>query len=313
MTTQTALRLPQAFILRRLHSLTGLFLVIYILEHLLTNSQAALFIGEDGKGFVDAVNAIHDLPYLPVIEIVLLGLPIFIHLVWGIMYLRTSLANSHSTDGTKPALKQYSRNHAYTWQRITSWVLVVGIIAHVIHMRFMEFPVSAQMNGQEYYMVRVTDDAGLLPLSKRLGFRILDPDQVEEEKKQMSLVGIEASETLLEKQKQRQEIEWAHALGEFSLKNNEVLIVANSFGLADLLMVRDVFKMPLMIVLYTLFVLAACYHGFNGLWTAMITWGVTLTERSQLWMRRIAIFLMILVAFLGLATIFGTYWFNLKQ
>ena len=83
--------------------------------------------------------------------------------------------------------------------------------------------------------------------------------------------------------------------------------MAPSFGIAELLMVRDTFKSPLMILLYTGLVLAACFHGFNGLWTFMISWGITLTARSQRLMRTLATGLMVLVTFLGLAAIWGTY------
>ena len=90
-------QLPKAFIWRRLHSLTGLWLVIFLIEHLLTNSQAALWIGDDGSGFVRGVNLIKSLPYLRAIEIFLLGMPIVLHLIWGIIYLRTGDANSFSS------------------------------------------------------------------------------------------------------------------------------------------------------------------------------------------------------------------------
>ena len=78
-------------------------------------------------------------------------------------------------------------------------------------------------------------------------------------------------------------------------------------------MVRETFKMPLMIAIYTILVLSACFHGYNGLWTFMISWGINLTKRSQRHMLRFCIFVMLLVAFFGLAAIFGTYWINLKQ
>src|ERR1700719_477349 len=81
--------IPQAFIWRRAHSLTGLWLVLFLIEHLIVNSQAALFVGDNGNGFVNAVNSIKDLPYLPVIEIFLLGVPFLIHGLWGIKYLLT--------------------------------------------------------------------------------------------------------------------------------------------------------------------------------------------------------------------------------
>ena len=71
--TSTALAIPKAFLWRRLHSIAGLWLVIFIISHLFTNSQAALLIGDDGQGFINAVNAIHNLPYLPLIEIAVGG------------------------------------------------------------------------------------------------------------------------------------------------------------------------------------------------------------------------------------------------
>ena len=133
-------RIPNSFILRRLHSLTGVFLALYLFEHLLTNAQAARYLGENGQGFIDSVNWIHSLPFLKAIEILLLGVPIAIHLIWGIRYLFTGAPNSFNTNGTKPALPEYPRNHAYTWQRITSWILVFGLIGHVIQMRFIDYP-----------------------------------------------------------------------------------------------------------------------------------------------------------------------------
>lgn len=67
--TAAAAAIPKAFIWRRLHSLMGLWLVLFLIEHLLTNSQAALWLGDNGRGFVNMVNAIHNLPYLEVIEL----------------------------------------------------------------------------------------------------------------------------------------------------------------------------------------------------------------------------------------------------
>lgn len=281
--------IPAPFLWKRLHSLTGLFFVLYLFEHLLVNSQAALWIGDDGSGFVEAVNAIHRLPFLPFIEIFLLGVPIALHTFLGIRYLMTSESNSSRGDGTKPSLPQYPRNHAYTWQRITSWILLFGLVFHVIHMRFMEYPTFAKDGSEHHYMVRLNEDAGLRDLSKRLDVQIYDAGQ------------INASSP------------WFTAVQKKPLQPGEVLAVASSFGSADLLVVRDTFKMPLMIAIYTIFVLAACFHGFNGLWTFMISWGINLTQRSQKLMRGLCNFLMLLVAFFGLAAIYGTYWINLKQ
>ncbi len=309
--------IPQAFIWRRLHSITGVFIVLFLISHLLTNSQAALFVGEDGSGFVDAVNSIHNLPYLPFIEIALLAVPILIHMVWGIRYLQTGELNSFRSDGTTPSLPEYSRNRAYSWQRITSWVLLFGILAHVIQMRILEYPVSTKVDNETHYMLPVSLDAGLITLAQRLNVRLLTQKMIDFEKtaepaspEWWSLPS--AKEQLVEQRRHQQEA-WAKALDARALKEGEVLAVAPDFGTIELLLVRDTFKSPLMIALYTLFVLAACFHGFNGLWTSMITWGVTISEKAQKNMLFVSTALMVAVTFLGLAAIWGTFWLNLKQ
>lgn len=308
---------PQAFVWRRLHSLAGLWLVLFVIYHLFTNSQAALLFGHDGAAFIHSVNAIHDTPFLPVAEIALLGFPILIHTIWGIKYLMTAKYNSFGRTGHTPYLPEYPRNHAYTWQRITSWLLIVGIIAHVVHMRFIEYPASASKGQNHFYMVRVTEDEGLYTLAARLGVQLYTPQEVQalKEKAPSSIreKGSLSSKELLEDQRIQQDQGWLHALEKRPLKEGELMAVSANFGTAELLMVRDTFKIPYMLVLYTLLVLTTCFHAFNGLWTFMISWGITLTQRAQNWMRVLSTALMVGVAGLGLAAIWFTYWINLKS
>jgi succinate dehydrogenase / fumarate reductase cytochrome b subunit len=117
----------------------------------------------------------------------------------------------------------------------------------------------------------------------------------------------------IDQQKEHEEANWVAALEKRPLRKGDVIVVANNFGTAELLMLRDTFKMPIMIALYTLFVLTACFHAFNGVWTFMIKWGVTLSERSQRVMRTITTVIMVAVTTLGLSAIWLTYWINLKQ
>ena len=50
-------------------------------------------------------------------------------------------------------------------------------------------------------------------------------------------------------------------------------------------MVRNTFKSPLMMAFYTLLVLSACFHGFNGLDLHDLV-GRDLTEHSQkIWLK----------------------------
>ena len=261
--------IPKPFLIRRLHSITGLFITLYLIEHLFVNSQAALFFGDDGRDFISSVNGIHSLPYLRLIEITFLALPIFIHGYYGIYYLKQAAYNSYSTDGSAPGLPQYRRNQAYTWQRLTSWILLFGIIFHVYHMRIKQYPEVVEEGNQQSYLVEVEKDSGYQTLAPRIGVQL-------------------------------EEI------------NGKTFAKAKDFGTAELLVVRESFKNPLTIGLYTLFVLAACFHGFNGLWTFCLSWGVIITERSQKIVLKFCYGLMAVVAFLGLIAIYGTYWINLR-
>src|SRR5690606_33729879 len=100
-------------------------------------------------------------------------------------------------------------------------------------------------------------------------------------------------------QKSMQEQKFLKVLSGFSLKEYQIVAVAPSPGAAMLLSLRDTFKNPLMALLYTLFVLSAAFHAFNGFWTFLITWGVILSMNSQKVMRKIAFVGMILLSFLG--------------
>ncbi len=324
--------LPSAFFWRRVHSLMGLWLVLFLMEHLLTNSQAALLLGDNGRMFVQMVNGLHNLPFLPVIEIVLLGVPFLVHMIWGLQRLFTAKSNSKSSDGSTPNLKGYGRNHAYTWQRISSWILLFGIIGHVVQFRFLDLPVQLNQGKASYYFVRVEMDNGLYTVADRLGVTLYDQAAInhqqkliEERSSEMALLDTakelpdggnydEQKAMLLQSaQHFEQKQAWVKALSKMPLKESEVIVEAKDFGTATLLTVRDTFKNPIYVGLYTIFVLAACFHGFNGLWTACITWGVVLKVSAQKAMLKGAWVLMAIVTFLGLAAIWGTYWLNLRN
>jgi succinate dehydrogenase / fumarate reductase cytochrome b subunit len=259
-------KIPKPFIMRRLHSILGLWLVVFLFEHLLINSQAALYFFDEGTSFIRMVNQLEELPYLPLIEIVFLGLPFLIHGVWGALYLRTAKMNAHQTDGSSPSLHQYKRNRAYSWQRITAWILVPLIFLHVLQMRFLDRPEAIVKAQETWFKLQVQEDAGLRSVVGRLKGEIVDID-----------AGV-------------------------------AQVVLPDAGSAIFLMVRETFKSPIMVILYSIFVIVACYHAFNGLWTFMITWGITLTRRSQRRMRTITNVLMTITTILGLMAAWGVYW-----
>ena len=332
--------IPKAFIWRRLHSLMGLWFVLFLMEHLLTNSQAALWLGDSGKGFVDMVNALHNLPYLEVIEVTLIGAPILLHAVLGVKYLFTGKFNSGKSDGSTPSIS-LPRNRAYTWQRITSWILLFLLVFHVVKFRFVEYPENIPIAGEMHYGVRVSVDDGLYTVADRLHAKLYDKAAIAAEIEKFE--SRKAESTLIEmadKMKQEEDLSWegpaaqdySHqkavistsaqhysesasfvaALEKVHLKQGEVLAVSKDFGTATLFSVRDTFKSPIYIGLYTIFVLAACFHACNGFWTFLITWGWILKMSAQRAWTTVAVVMMAILMFLGLAAVWGTYWVNLS-
>ncbi len=169
--------IPRAFVWRRLHSLMGRWLVIFLIEHFVTNSQATLWLGDDGIGFVRLVNLYHDLPYMQVIEIALLAFPIALHGIMGVRYIFTAKSNSLPTDGSKPSMRK-GRSFAYTLQRYTAWILLVGIILHVLQMRFLDNPKKVVVEDQKEYLVKLNFDSGLNTLAPRLHVDLLDSQEI---------------------------------------------------------------------------------------------------------------------------------------
>jgi succinate dehydrogenase / fumarate reductase cytochrome b subunit len=300
------------FIWRRVHSLMGLWLVVYLLVHLIVNSQAALWIGDDGIGFVRMVNLLESLPYLQAIEWLLIGVPLIIHGIWGVKRALQSKFNSFGGGGKAPHLT-YSRNRAFTWQRLTSWVLLIGIIAHVVQMRFLHFPAKVEVDNQVRYLNRITVDDGLYTLAARLHVQLYTEEEISRLHTETVGQATTVEERLVQAQAEEQHRKWIDKLSSFRLGENEVVAEAAIPGTAMLLMVRDQFKSPLMAILYTIFVLAAAYHAFNGFWTALITWGAILSYRSQKAMIPISLAGIFLLSFLGLAAIWGSYWINLRN
>lgn len=327
--------IPKEFFWRRIHSIFGLLILLFLIEHFLTNSQSALLFGESGEGFIRAVNFIKNLPYLPVIEILIIGIPILVHAVLGIKYLFTAKFNSFPNSGKSPSLYKYKRNQAYTFQRITSWILLVGIIAHVSYMRFYRYPTHARLAEQTYYFTRLDLDPGLYSVSARLGVKLYSEDQIKsylESLSQKKQTGdeisaeaqkvLESSSNEFNRNEQKLMIQWQNyeqkkefieALTKKKIEKNQVIAQCPDFGTATLLMVRDSFKSVYKAILYTIFVLAASFHGFNGLWTFCITWGFVIKQRSQSKMVNVCYAVGALVALLGLASIWGTYWINLAK
>jgi succinate dehydrogenase / fumarate reductase cytochrome b subunit len=117
------------FLLRRLHSLTGLVFGGYLIVHLLVN--ATLVEGARHAGgptvFQQQVDKIHSLPFLAVVETLLIYLPILYHTVYGVWITATGQPNV----GHYP----YTKNWFYVFQRASAVVLVFFMLFHILGMK----------------------------------------------------------------------------------------------------------------------------------------------------------------------------------
>lgn len=114
------------FLLRRLHSLTGIIPIgVFLIEHLLTNSMAAY--GGPEK-FNEDVHFLHGLPYLALLEIFGIFLPLAFHALYGI---RIAMTAKHNV-----VQYPYMENRRFFMQRMTGYIAFVFVIIHLAKFRF---------------------------------------------------------------------------------------------------------------------------------------------------------------------------------
>lgn len=126
------------FLLRRLHSLTGIVPVgLFLMTHLLTNSSIVWGMldakkSEYGHGgvvtFQHEVDFIHSLPFLIIIEVFGLWLPIAFHSILGWYYSTTGKSNTDRY--------AYQGNWRYRLQRLSGYIGVFFIFYHVATLRW---------------------------------------------------------------------------------------------------------------------------------------------------------------------------------
>ncbi|HHN77669.1 MAG TPA: succinate dehydrogenase [Phycisphaerales bacterium] len=204
------------FLLRRLHSLSGIVPIgVFLIVHLTTNAsviwgaangRAAPYAADAaGRGvatFQHEVNFINNLPLLLLIEVFGLWLPIAFHVILGIVYAMTGSKNTQTY--------AYTGNKRYLLQRLSGYVGVLFIFYHVASLRW--------------------------------GWTFLVPNGTE----------------------------WSHHFAASTL-------AAALKGEAGMWTTPGVIVSAFYFVGVSLLV----YHFANGLWTAAITWGITVSEAAQ--------------------------------
>jgi len=205
------------FLLRRLHSLSGIVPIgVFLIGHLTTNSsiiwgvlngraarhaEGAGPLGTGVATFQEEVSWINNLPFLLLIEITL-WVSIGFHAALGVYYARTGRSNT--------ARYAYQDNWRYTLQRLSGYVALLYIFYHVATLRW--------------------------------GWTWLVPGGAK----------------------------WSHEYASSTL----AMALRGS---------EDAYTVGGMVVVafYFLGVTASVFHFANGLWTAAITWGLTISAQAQ--------------------------------
>ena len=220
------------FLLRRLHSLTGIVPIgVFLFPHLFTNSSimwarwtsptSTVPPVERGiQTFQEEVDFIHGLPFLTLIEVFGIWMPLAFHAVFGVWFASQGKANVQRY--------AYQDNWRYVWQRLTGYVAFLFIFMHVSSLRW----------GWTY--------GGLFP----------------------SFDAHHAASTTAEH------------------------FQKGSMGLA-------------MAAFYLACVLAIVFHFANGLWTAGITWGLTLSTGAMKRWGQVCASVGIVLAVAGVLSVYG--------
>ncbi len=114
-----------SFVLRRLHSLSGIVPIgAFLIEHFISNSESTNGV----QAYNDQVKFLTSLPFVHVLEWVFIFLPLLYHALYGIYIWYRGDSNV----GEYP----WTGNWLYTSQRWTGIIAFVYILYHVIDMRF---------------------------------------------------------------------------------------------------------------------------------------------------------------------------------
>lgn len=143
------------FLIRRLHSLSGLVFGGYVCVHLLVNAS----ILGGAEMFQNNVHNIHSLgPILPLVEWTAILVPMLFHAIVGIAITAGMMPNNQNYP--------YGANWRYTAQRVSGIFLFVFILYHVFHMHgWFHFdwwlPTAEKWGGAQFKPYNAGSTAGI--------------------------------------------------------------------------------------------------------------------------------------------------------
>jgi len=119
-------KISSSFILKRLHSLSGVFPIgAFLLEHMFSNSL--ILFGPDA--YNRQIHFLQSLPFVVFFEITFIAIPILYHAGYGIFVTVSGRTNLSSYP--------YTQNFLYTLQRISGGIALIYIAYHVYETRLV--------------------------------------------------------------------------------------------------------------------------------------------------------------------------------
>jgi succinate dehydrogenase / fumarate reductase cytochrome b subunit len=80
--------------------------------------------------------------------------------------------------------------------------------------------------------------------------------------------------------------------------------VAAAFGNeVNFQMMQDILSSPFMFAFYAVGIISAIFHFSNGLWSFLVTWGITVSPRSQVISTYVTIVIFLALSFVGIQTL----------
>jgi succinate dehydrogenase / fumarate reductase cytochrome b subunit len=125
------------FLLSRLHSLAGIIpLGLFLLEHFYSNAVAML----GAQSYDNHIQKLLGIPFLPVIEVLFIAIPLLYHAVFGLYLAFLSKNNSLSYS--------YPRNWKFALQRLSGVITLIFVIYHVWSFRISSLIYGTEVNYQ---------------------------------------------------------------------------------------------------------------------------------------------------------------------
>lgn len=135
------MKASSSFVLKRLHSLSGVFPIgFFLLEHMFSNA----FILFGPQAYNHQIEFLRSLPFVVFLEITFIGLPILYHSAYGIFITLSGKTNL--------SFYPYTQNFLYVLQRITGIFALIYIGYHVYETRIMN-----AMYGTEVSFARMQE------------------------------------------------------------------------------------------------------------------------------------------------------------